>query len=220
MKAIFFDADGVLYYRQHKRQHLCSFLEQHGLVLPEAEMLRHATRAAHIQASYGIIEQEALYKVILGACNVNDPALLRAGCQVLATDNADITLYEGVAEMLPALKTRGFLLGIVTNTAVATAEKLRWLHERGLDITWDAFANSREVGVRKPHSCIYEAALKECAVTSDEAAFVGHSASDLAGAKAVGLATVAVNADPDADADYFINQFSDLLELSLLQAIT
>lgn len=56
MKALFFDADGVLYYRQHKRQHLRSFLEQHGFLLPEAEMLRRATRDAYLQASCGMIE--------------------------------------------------------------------------------------------------------------------------------------------------------------------
>jgi hypothetical protein len=46
--------------------------------------------------------------------------------------------------------------------------------------------------------------------------FVGHSAGELAGARAVGLVTIAANADPDAEVDYFISQFSDLLELPIL----
>jgi HAD superfamily hydrolase (TIGR01509 family) len=217
MKAVFFDADGVLYYRQHKRQHLRSFLEQHGFLLPEAETLWQATQDAHRMASCGVIEREALYEVILDACHVSDLALRREGVQALAADDAHITLYESVAETLPALKIRGFRLGIITNTVTPTAEKLRWFHECGLDIAWDAFANSREVGVCKPHPRIYGAALRQCAVAANEALFVGHSTSELAGAKAVGLVTVAVNADPDAEANYLISRFSDLLELPILQ---
>jgi HAD superfamily hydrolase (TIGR01509 family) len=219
MQAVFFDADGVLYYRQHRRQHLRSFLQQHHLPLPDQEALWQTTREIYIQASCGAIEQEALYLAVLEACHVNitDSALRSAGCQALTADDAAITLFEGVAETLPALKARGFRLGVITDTAAPTPEKLRWLREQGLDIAWDAFASSRDIGIRKPDPRIYEAALKQCAVKPNQAAFVGHSARELAGARAVGLVTVAFNADPDAKADYFISRFADLLELSILR---
>ncbi len=219
MQAVFFDADGVLYYRSHRRQHLRAFLEQHHLPLPDQEALWQITREAYIQASCGAIEQEALYLAVLEACNVNvaDPALLSAGGQALAADDAAITLFEGVAETLPALKARGLRLGVITDTAAPTPEKLRWLREQGLDIAWDAFASSRDIGIRKPDPGIYQAALKQCAVAPDQAAFVGHSARELAGARAVGLVTVAFNADPGAEADYAISRFADLLELSVLR---
>lgn len=218
MKAVFFDADGVLYYRQNRGHHLRSFLQQQHLPPPDKEALSRLRQDVRIQASCGLIAREKWYEAILDVCNVTDPALRRAGIAALAADDADITLHESVAETLPALKTRGFRLGVVTNTVSSTAEKLRWFHTCGLDIEWDAFANSTEVGVRKPDPRIYQAALKQCAVTADETTFVGHDTEELAGARAVGLVTIAVNADPDAEADYFITQLADLLALPFLQA--
>jgi hypothetical protein len=41
---------------------------------------------------------------------------------------------------------------------------------------------------------------------------VGHKVSELAGARAVGMQTVAFNYDKDAQADHFIEKFSDLLK--------
>lgn len=218
MQAVFFDADGILYYRQHRRQHLRSFLQQHHLPLPDQEALWQTTRAAHIQASRGAIEREALFLAVLEACNVNvaDPALSSAGCQALAADDAAITLFEGVAETLPALKARGLRLGVITDTTAPTPEKLRWLRDQGLNTAWDAFASSRDIGIRKPDPGIYQAALRQCGVAPDQAVFVGHSARELAGARGVGLGTVAFNADPGAEADYFISRFADLLELAIL----
>jgi phosphoglycolate phosphatase-like HAD superfamily hydrolase len=46
--------------------------------------------------------------------------------------------------------------------------------------------------------------------------FVGHEAKEINAAKRAGLITVAFNYDPDVDADYYIENFEDLLTLPLL----
>jgi len=164
----------------------------------------------------GSVGREALNDAILAAYGVTDDALLASGRTALAADDADITLYGGVPETLYELRRRGFKLGVVTDSVSPTAEKLRWFRSRGLALAWDAFANSCEVGVRKPHLRIYQAALEQCGVSPAEALFVGHKASELDGARAVGMLTAAVYRDADAIAEYPLDAFTDLLSLSVL----
>jgi FMN phosphatase YigB (HAD superfamily) len=45
---------------------------------------------------------------------------------------------------------------------------------------------------------------------------VGHKASELAGAHEVGMRTIAFNYDKDASADLYIENFSDLLKVQVL----
>lgn len=129
-----------------------------------------------------------------------------------------VTLFDGVPETLAALRARGFKIGVITDTSVSTAEKLRWLRDAGLDLPWHAFANSREVGARKPDPAIYRFALAQAGVAPATSLFVGHAAHELAGARALGMATVAFNPDPGARADYRIARFADLLALPALAA--
>ena len=70
-----------------------------------------------------------------------------------------------------------------------------------------------DIGTRKPDPKIYEAVLRQLGIAPEQALFVGHKASELAGACEIGMPTVAFNYDPDASADYYIEKFSDLLRL-------
>jgi FMN phosphatase YigB (HAD superfamily) len=73
-----------------------------------------------------------------------------------------------------------------------------------------------DMGVRKPDPKLYNAALGQLGLTSDQAVFVGHRTSDLAGARAVGMKTIAFNYDKDAGADFYIENFADLLKVSIV----
>jgi putative hydrolase of the HAD superfamily len=97
-----------------------------------------------------------------------------------------------------------------------TTDKLRWFHNSGLTIAWDAVANSVEVGVRKPDPRIYLAALEQSGVGAADALFVGHKQSEIDGAHAVGMHTVAFNADSAVQAEYTVMRFVDLLDLPVL----
>jgi FMN phosphatase YigB (HAD superfamily) len=65
----------------------------------------------------------------------------------------------------------------------------------------------------KPDPVGYRTALEAMELAADRVAFVGHDAEELAGAAAVGMATIAFNHDPDAKADVFIARFEQLLPL-------
>ncbi len=114
------------------------------------------------------------------------------------------------------LKTEGFYLGIITDTAHPLHEKIEKLERGGFGNLWDSIISSREVGVLKPDPQIYNLALQQLGINAKQAVFVGHKASELDGAKNVGMQTVAFNYDPDVKADFFINNFSELADLSIL----
>lgn len=221
-RALFFDACDVLYFRPRSERHarLRAFLERQGFPSPSSDDIRAAIAPVAEPARIGAIPRDAYYDAILAALGVADTSLLAEGRAAMAADHASITLHDAVIPTLHALRQRGFLLGVVTDSVCVSAEKLRWLHSRGLDIPWDAFADSCEVGAAKPDPRIYRAALDACGVSPSESAFVGHKASELAGASALGMTTIAVYADPDAVAvaDHHIQQFADLLTLPALPA--
>ena len=83
--------------------------------------------------------------------------------------------------------------------------------EIGLLERLDAIALSAEVGKRKPHALIFESALAQAGVEPGEAVMVGDRLrEDVAGAQALGMATVQARwfadddsaaAVPDATAD-------------------
>jgi HAD superfamily hydrolase (TIGR01509 family) len=220
MQAIFFDANGVLYYRVDKHGPMRAFLERHHLRVPSAKTVHQATAAVRKRAFVGAIAKADYYDAVLAAWGVTDPRLRAEGHRVQDAAQAAIILYTGVPETLQTLKARGFKLGIVTNSVATTSDKLRWFREGGLTIAWDVIANSVEVGVGKPDPRLYLVALEQSGVAAADALFVGHKEGELSGAQAVGMHTVAFNADSSVQAEYTIARFADLLNLPMLQIPT
>ncbi|HSK15486.1 MAG TPA: HAD family hydrolase [Gaiellaceae bacterium] len=93
--------------------------------------------------------------------------------------------------LLDSLRERGLVTGLVSN-----AFDPGWLlHEdlarMGLAERLDAAVFSSEVGKRKPHPAVFEAALERLGVVPEEAAFVGDRRyEDVRGAKELGMTTI------------------------------
>jgi HAD superfamily hydrolase (TIGR01549 family) len=121
-----------------------------------------------------------------------------------------------VPETLLYLKEKGYILGIITDTAMSFSKKLNWFEEHGFGRIWDAVISSKEIGVRKPSPEMYLLAVEQTGVSPAEAAFIGHRKTELDGARAVGLKTIAFNYEDGAVADVYIQNFTDLLTLPLL----
>jgi HAD superfamily hydrolase (TIGR01509 family) len=137
---------------------------------------------------------------------------------VLDGEDTDIVFFDGVRETLHALKNRGCLLGIITDTAVPISEKLHWFERGGFAEVWDSIISSKELGIRKPDPRIFTAALKQLGISASSAVFVGHKKTELDGARAIGMKTAAYNQDKDASADYYIGKLADLLDLQAVGA--
>jgi putative hydrolase of the HAD superfamily len=209
-----FDAGDILYYRPNNGKRLGPFLA--GLGLDPAGTASAAREQLKEQAFLGLMPQDEYYRKLILLYGVSGEEDIENGMRVLEAEDQDVHMIGGVSETLRALKNRGFLLGIVTDTAHPVHAKLNWFEQGGFGDVWDSIISSNELGVRKPDPRIYQAALQQLGVGAEEAVFVGHKASELSGAQAAGIATIAFNQEPAAQADFFIGEFKDLLTLPAL----
>lgn len=214
IRALIFDAGDILYFRPQRGAGFANFLKELGLEMSP----NHAQqkKAIEYQAYRGQISHDEYREAVVALYDIEQPEQIARGKQALVDDDDNVAFFEGVPETLRALKEQGFLLAIVTDTANSISAKLGWFERGGFGHVWDAIISSMDIGTRKPDARIYQAALKQLGLTPDQAIFVGHRASELAGARAVGMQTVAFNYDKDAKADCFIEKFSDLLHLQVL----
>ncbi len=214
VRAILFDAGDILYYRPHRGQCFKAFLQEAQIEIPEGHVIDKDWLSQ--QAYRGRIEQDQYQEAILRMYGITEPGLVQRGKSALRDDENNVEFFEGVQETLIELKERGYLLGIVTDTANPIHAKLNWFERGGFGHVWDSIISSREMGMRKPDPRIYAAALEQLNVSAAQAVFVGHRALELEGARNAGLHTVAFNYDLDAKADYFVEKFRDLLAVPLL----
>lgn len=216
IKGIFFDAGDVLYHKPHKGMHVNDFLARHGLGTPDN--LQRERRKLKDLAFRGRIDRPDYYERIIRLYGVTDPAILEEGVNALLLDATSVEIMNGVPETLKELKRKGFILGIISDTATPIREKLGWFSRAGFGNVFDLFISSKELGIRKPSPAIYQEACRGVRLTVGEAVFVGHKASELKGARTVGLKTVAYNYEKTAKADYYIENFSGLLEIDIVKS--
>lgn len=215
IKALFFDAGDILYYRPHKDRNLDKFLEEKPLNLdPNFESERQRLKNL---AFSGKIRRHDYYRKVLNLYGITSAKEIEAGIVAMSLDDNTVEIIEGVPETIIKLKENGFILGIITDTAMPISKKLNWFDQQGFGRVWDSVISSKEIGVRKPSPAMYENAIKQTGVRPCEAIFVGHKKSELDGARAVGMRTIAFNYEKGAVADFHIENFSDLLTLPLLK---
>lgn len=112
-----------------------------------------------------------------------------------------IQAYPEVAELLGALRARGYALGICSNWDWDLTEAIE---SAGLTDTTDLVVSSAWVGARKPHARIYHHTLDQLGVEPESVLFVGDTwACDVEGPTALGMRAVYVrrpHLGPDATA--------------------
>jgi putative hydrolase of the HAD superfamily len=214
IRALLFDAGDILYFRPNRGQHLKNFLKQSGLA--NRKLHPDAENTLKSQAYHGQITQNQYREELLCLYGVTDPVLLARGIEAMDLDDNNVEVFKGVSETLKSLKKEGFLLAIVTDTAVPLHIKLSWFEHGGFGDVWDSVISSKEMGTQKPDQRIFNAALQQLGVTVAQAVFVGHSPEELDGARAMGMKTIAFNYDEQAKADFYIEEFKDLLRIPAL----
>ncbi|HVW35441.1 MAG TPA: HAD-IA family hydrolase [Acidimicrobiia bacterium] len=134
-------------------------------------------------------------------------------------EGAALTLVDGVADALAALSARGVRLGIICDVGFTPSPALlAHLDRFGVRGYFDHWSFSDEVGWYKPDRRIFEHALaglggpdpRRCAHVGDR------RRTDVAGARALGMRAVRINAayedtDDEPDGDAVITSYADLL---------
>ncbi len=214
VKALFFDAGDILYYRPVKERRLKEFLADKK-VTPHPRLMEEKQRLRDL-AFQGKLDRIEYYRQVVRLYGIDDPQLVEEGAKAQAQDDDTVEIFDGVPETINSLKQRGYLLGIITDTALPISTKLNWFEKHGFGGLWDVVISSKEMGARKPASILYEEALQQTKLKPDETAFVGHKAYELEGARAVGMHTIAYNFEKSSVADAYIEQFGELLTIPLL----
>jgi putative hydrolase of the HAD superfamily len=214
IRAILFDAGDILYYRKRTGRKLAKFLTELGL--NPKNITPAEKRALQVQSHRGLIGQEQFHEAILRLHGVTQPEHIERGKRIMAEEDNAVHIFSGVPETLYSLKNKGFMLGIITDTAQPLHVKLNWFERGGFGNVWDSIISSAEMRVSKPHPAIYRTALQQLGVCANQAVFVGHKTSELDGAQSVGMKTVAFNYDQDAKADFYIEKFEDLLKVPVV----
>lgn len=220
IKGIFFDAADVFYRRPESTQeYALDLLKEKGLAaeLDKPTQTRH--RALRAQAMCGQITPDEYWAQFLLMHGAADPEERRTLVARINDYSNNVLPIPGGREALAGLKQRGFVLGIVTDTMYPLEWKMRWLDQAGVAEFMDVVACSTVLGAHKPDPAMYLNALQQAHLAPSEAAFVGHDAGELEGARQVGLATVAVNYDPGAKADYYARSLVDLLNVPIFNKL-
>lgn len=134
---------------------------------------------------------------------------IHAGQFFRAMTTEYLRLYDGTLEMLQTLRQKGARIYLLSNAqAIFTAYEMQAL---GLDKIFDAVYLSSAWGCKKPDSRFFRLLLDEYHLDPARSIMTGNDAAcDVAGAKAVGLATLYVHSnispkEPMPDADFVMS---------------
>jgi HAD superfamily hydrolase (TIGR01509 family) len=208
INAVIFDVDGTLLdTREFIIQAFEYALRTNGHVVPERAHIISTATGRTIVDAYPILAPNG------------DVIALRDHHNDFQTKNYHlITAYNGLHDVLSALRARNLLLGVCSARAKSTreilghAEALRYFH---------AVVDATDVTKHKPHP---EGVLKvlELLNTSPEnAAMIGDTSADIEAGKAAGCAlTIGVthglgtrNSLEQAGADHIVNNLPEILKL-------
>ncbi|MCZ7631057.1 MAG: HAD family phosphatase [Microthrixaceae bacterium] len=98
-----------------------------------------------------------------------------------------------MVQFCASVRERGLATGLLTNNAREFEQF--WKPLIPLDSLFDDVVDSSEVGMRKPAPEIYQLALERLGVPASQAVFVDDAPGNVAGAEAVGIASVLIGQD-------------------------
>lgn len=134
-----------------------------------------------------------------------------------ASHSSEVLALEGAGESLEALAQAGVRCALVCDTGLTPGRVVRLhLSRLGLLDHLEVQIFSDEQGVPKPDARVFRAALEPLGVSPDRAVHVGDlRRTDVAGARAVGMATARIRASHDdltplPEADLVVDDHGDL----------
>jgi len=126
---------------------------------------------------------------------------------------ADLRPLPGVRATLASLKAVRLKMAVVCDSEHPAFRLEDQLRHMGLAEMLPIVISSVDLERTKPDPLCYRSALEALQLPAEQVAYVGHDAEELAGARAIGMPTVAFNFAPEAEADAFVTHFGEILDL-------
>ncbi|HET9215136.1 MAG TPA: HAD family hydrolase [Gaiellaceae bacterium] len=202
-RAVLFDWGDTLFHFAYDEALLEAGWEAGLAALGRDELPAHAETAARFRERYlpllfvpgalDEVEYPGMIRELLGGfgVEVDEEELDRFLAAEHAAWEPARLLGAQTHALLDSLRERGLATGLVSNAFDPGWLLHQDLERMGLAERLDAAVFSSEVGKRKPHPALFEAALDRLDVAAEDAVFVGDRRfEDLRGAKEVGMTTV------------------------------
>lgn len=212
IRAVAFDANGVLYYRE--AEVVDSVIEAArgcGCLLPADARERYVKLMN--EAFGGKMSRPEMVEAILDNWDLTDLTQRQRVSEAISAASRVIRLYPGVLTTLARLRALGIGAGVITNTFQSAAEKWSWFERHGIAPYLERIISSIEVGVAKPDPAIYRLYVEACGLSPAEVAFVGHDRNELLGAERAGLVCLAFRPDQPGAYQPEFHDFADLIVL-------
>jgi HAD superfamily hydrolase (TIGR01662 family) len=198
-RAVFFDVDftlirpGPMFQGSGYRD----FCARYGIVVDSAAFDRAVAAASScLDADGGMYDPEIFIRYtrrIIEEMGGSGAAVDRAARDIYDEWSAchHFELYDDVPDVLRTLHASGLTIGLISNTQRCLAS---FQTHFALDGLFAVAVSSADHGYMKPHPSIFEAALRQAGVASEEAVMVGDSlAHDIEGARRLGMRAVLVS---------------------------
>jgi HAD superfamily hydrolase (TIGR01549 family) len=153
---------------------------------------------------------------LTGKLSVEDFKHIESAYSNSILDNPPV-LLAGAKDVLKAVKSKDYRIGLISNTGRTPGTVLRVLmRDMGILEYFDVTTFSNEILVRKPAEVAFTATLEKLKVVPKAAVHVGDDAeSDIAGAKRVGMRAFQIVAEgekPSASADGHATSLDQVLQ--------
>ncbi len=126
-----------------------------------------------------------------------DPIAMRELFRKIARDGAMAErsfLLEGVATVIPELKSRGYRLAVASTKSRAEIERV--LEHLGIHEYFEAFVGSDEVEFPKPAPDSLFLAMERVGVEAEDVVYVGDHVVDVRAARGAGIRVIALEGGP------------------------
>lgn len=218
-KAIFFDRDGTLTYsNEEKRKWLVKTIEEWSdkkFEMDYDKMMRLFDMAGYPKNGLKNIEEEKdfwerYYRELLKAEGINDG--IEEKVELLFSElwcNNDKKLYDDVIETMEYFKSKGFKIGVISDTSPSLQLSLENL---GLGKYIDSYTCSDLAGVMKPNPLIYITALKSLNVTAEESIYVDDYDIEADGSRNLGFTSFHLDRNSKKKGIWVIKSLKEIID--------
>ena len=208
IQAVIFDADGtILDTRELIFQAYEHVLSQHGYDVPSREIIFDEVRGNAADVTY---RKRAVH---------HDPDELVKIHRLFQAEHVDLwSAYEGLHDLLGAVKHAGMKMGICTSRGAAVEQMLEDAHVKEF---FDSIVHADMVQNHKPHPEPLLRVLAELGVAANNAVMIGDTDADIGAGKAASVAfTIGITHGvgsrellEETGADYIVDHLSEILPL-------
>ena len=127
--------------------------------------------------------------------------------------NGDRKLFPETVEVLDYFKSRGYKLGVISDTSPSLEFTLQQL---GIAHYFSSFTASSLVGAGKPSPVIYNAALSSLGVTAEESIYVDDYKPEADGARKLGFTSFLIDRSGEVQDEWTIRDLRHLIDFARL----